>query len=64
LFFLPDAGRERRSNPNELGVNVACLEGVSPFDFAEVKVLQGANHPSDGKSAHGEVFGVLKFERR
>ena len=25
---------KRRSNPNQLGVNVACLEGVSPFDFA------------------------------
>ena len=24
---------KRRSNPDELGVNVACLEGVSPFDF-------------------------------
>ena len=29
----------RRSNPNEYGVNAACLEGVSPFDFAEVAVV-------------------------
>ena len=28
---------KRRSNPGELGVNVACLEGVSPFDFQEVR---------------------------
>src|SRR5690606_12624336 len=38
---------QRRSNPRELGVNVACLEGVSPFDFAEVPVNDGVRHPSD-----------------
>src|SRR6478735_5743039 len=32
---------KRRSNPNQLGVNVACLEGVSPFDFRKVKVHGG-----------------------
>ena len=37
----------RRSNPAELGVNVACLDGVSPFDFAEVVVNDGERHPSD-----------------
>src|SRR3954467_3495721 len=35
--FWPVCGiythHKRRSNPNELGVNAACLEGVSPFDF-------------------------------
>src|SRR5690606_40967163 len=39
---------QRRSNPNEFGVNAACLQGVSPFDFAEVVVTDGINHPSDG----------------
>lgn len=37
----------RRSKPNEYGVNVACLDGVSPFDFAEVPVMDGEAHPSD-----------------
>ena len=50
----------RRSNPNEYGVNAACLEGVSPFDFAEVLVNDGVNHPSDGG---GGVVGVLRYER-
>jgi hypothetical protein len=39
---------QRRSNPKQFGVNVACLAGVSPFDFAEVPVLDGTRHPSDG----------------
>lgn len=51
---------QRRSNPNEFGVNVACLEGVSPFDFPEVVVHDGVNHPSDGKSG---IAGVLRFDR-
>jgi len=37
----------RRSNPNRYGVNVACLKGVSPFDFADVPVIDGVNHPAD-----------------
>jgi hypothetical protein len=53
---------QRRSNPNEFGVNVACLEGVSPFDFTSVLVLDGVHHPKDGGS-NGSAFGVLKFEK-
>jgi hypothetical protein len=42
----------RRSNPNQYGVNVACLKGVSPFDFADVPVIDGVNHPADqGRAA-------------
>lgn len=63
-FFCSRCGiythHQRRSNPNQYGVNVACLEGVSPFDLAEVPVNDGRNHPSDGG---GGVIGVLKFER-
>lgn len=51
---------QRRSNPNQLGVNVACLEGVSPFDFSEVPVNDGVNHPSDA-TAKPQVVGVLHF---
>lgn len=50
----------RRSNPAELGINVACLAGVSPFDFAEVTVMDGIAHPSD-TSGQERVAGVLRF---
>jgi hypothetical protein len=50
---------QRRSNPNEFGVNAACIDGVSPFDFAEVTVMDGINHPSDGNGAR--VVGTLRF---
>jgi hypothetical protein len=52
----------RRSNPNELGINVACLKDTSPFDFAEIPVLDGINHPSDTKQSTGLV-GYLRFEK-
>ena len=53
-FFCSVCGiytfHQRRSNPNEYGVNVACLENVTPFDFPEVAVMDGVNHPMDGDS--------------
>jgi len=52
----------RRSNPAEFGVNLACLDGSSPFDLAEIEVVDGRNHPSDGGA--GGIIGVLRFERR
>lgn len=52
---------QRRSNPNEMGINVACLNGVSPFDFHEVRVLDGVHHPRDGGKGTGLV-GILRFE--
>ena len=63
-FFCSSCGiythHRRRSNPNEYGVNVAILEGVSPFDFPEVPVTDGINHPSDGRSGSG-IVGTLRF---
>jgi hypothetical protein len=51
---------QRRSNPNQFGVNVACLTGLSPFDFAEVPVNDGVHHVSDiGGEPH--LAGVLRF---
>jgi hypothetical protein len=38
---------QRRSNPNEYGYNVGCLEGVNPFDLGPVPTSDGVNHPSD-----------------
>lgn len=63
-FFCSRCGiythHQRRSNPRLYGVNVACLEGVSPFDFAEVPVVDGVNHPSDTGQATG-IVGTLRF---
>ena len=53
---------QRRSNPQEYGVNVACLEAVSPFDFAEVPVYDGINHPADAARPQGaREAGILKY---
>ncbi|MEX3008649.1 GFA family protein [Hoeflea sp. TYP-13] len=38
---------QRRSDPNQYGYNVGCLEGVNPFELGEVPVYDGINHPSD-----------------
>ena len=53
---------KRRSNPNQLGVNVACLEGVSPFDFREIVVFDGSRHPADSPEHKTYVAGVLRFD--
>jgi len=63
-FFCSRCGiythHQRRSNPALFAVNVACLDGVSPFDFAEVPVVDGVNHANDtGKPAR--LAGVLRF---
>ncbi|KAB0679343.1 GFA family protein [Aureimonas leprariae] len=64
-FFCSRCGiythHRRRSNPDQLGINAACLEGVSPFDFREVPVNNGRSHPSDGGSGP-DVVGTLRFE--
>lgn len=53
---------QRRSNPEQYGINVACLEGLSPFDFAEVPVSDGVSHPSDAPVPSGsKCVGILKF---
>jgi hypothetical protein len=51
---------QRRSNPQQFGVNVACIEGVSPFDFPEVTVMDGINHPSETGGV-SRVAGILRF---
>jgi hypothetical protein len=53
---------KRRSNPGQLGVNAACLEGISPFDFSEIIVFDGERHPSDTIGHQAYVAGVLRFE--
>lgn len=40
---------QRRSNPHLYGFNVACVEGVNPFELGDVPVMDGVNHPCDRK---------------
>ena len=40
---------QRRSNPNEFGYNVGCLNGINPFEIGDVPVRDGINHPADQK---------------
>lgn len=65
-FFCARCGiythHQRRSDRNLYAVNVACLDGVSPFDFPEVPVVDGVNHTSDtGRPARRA--GTLRFIR-
>ncbi len=65
-YFCSNCGiythHRRRSNPHQYGVNVACLDGVSPFDFEEVPVMDGASHPSD-RGSGPRLAGILRFVR-
>ncbi len=38
---------QRRSKPNEFGVNVGCIEGVNLREIGEVPMMDGVNHPAD-----------------
>lgn len=64
-FFCRHCGiytfHQRRSNPQQYGVNAACLDGVSPFDFAEVVVLEGRAHPKDRAGGASQVAGWLRY---
>ena len=52
---------QRRSDTTLYAVNVACLEGVSPFDFPEVPVMDGINHTNDTGQPTRRA-GTLRFE--
>ena len=53
----------RRSNPDEFGVNMACLRGHSPFQLDEIIVHDGQNHPNDGGAPDG-IAGILRYQAR
>jgi hypothetical protein len=68
-YFCSNCGiythHRRRSNPNQLSVNVACLEGVTPFDFPDVPVYEGVVHHNERPGGLGyEIAGVLHYEPR
>ena len=50
-YFCSNCGiythHQRRSNPDQYGYNVGCLEGVNPYDLGSVPTLDGVNHPAD-----------------
>ncbi|MAM57510.1 MAG: aldehyde-activating protein [Salinicola sp.] len=51
-YFCGNCGiythHQRRSNPDQYGYNIACLEGVDPFDLpGPIPVGDGVNHPAD-----------------
>ena len=38
-----------RIDPRIYGVNIACIEGVRPFEIKNVPISDGENHPLDQK---------------
>ena len=38
-----------RINPKIYGINIACVEGVKPFEIENIPVNDGENHPLDQK---------------
>jgi hypothetical protein len=38
---------QRRSNPNEYGVNIGALDGVNPSTLGPIAWADGVNHPAD-----------------
>ncbi|MDA9434379.1 GFA family protein [Bradyrhizobium sp. CCBAU 51627] len=63
-FFCSRCGiythHQRRSDTTLYAVNVACLDGMSPFDFAEVPVMDGVNHTNDTGQPTRQA-GTLRF---
>lgn len=52
---------QRRSEPAKYSVNVACIEGVSPFDFADVPVYNGRDHRNDVAGPRVDPAGSLHY---
>jgi len=52
-YFCSNCGiymhHQRRSNPTQYGINVACLEGVNPLKIKDIPTYDGVNHPADKK---------------
>jgi hypothetical protein len=41
---------QRRSNPDQYGYTVGCLEGVDPLEIQNVPTSDGVNHSSDRRA--------------
>lgn len=50
-YFCSNCGiythHQRRSNPAQYAINVACLDGVNPFELGDIPTIDGINHPAD-----------------
>lgn len=50
-YFCSNCGiythHQRRSDPEQYGYNVGCLEGINPFAIANVPTNDGVDHPAD-----------------
>ena len=44
-----DTHNRPRIDPRIYGVNIACIEGVRPFEIKNVPISDGENHPLDQK---------------
>lgn len=64
-YFCSDCGiytfHSRRSVPTQYGVNAACIEGLSPFDFDEVPVMEGRSHPKDRPGGGSVTAGWIAY---
>ncbi len=62
--FCPNCGihvfHQTRSDPDKYGLNAATLDGISPYDFTEVPVFDGVNHPGD--TGVSRYAGVMRFD--
>lgn len=50
-----------RSEPDHYGVNIACIDGTSIYDFAEVPVFDGESHPAD--TGEARYVGVMRYQK-
>lgn len=54
-YFCSNCGiythHQRRSNPEQYGYNVGCLEGINPYAIPDVPTNDGINHPADRREA-------------
>jgi hypothetical protein len=50
-YFCGNCGiythHQRRSDPSQYAVNVACLEGINPLKIQDIPTYDGVNHPAD-----------------
>ena len=53
---------QRRSNPEQYGFNVGCLEGVNPYELTNIPVYDGVSHPVDRDGTYREA-GAEKTEK-
>ncbi|MDE1466451.1 GFA family protein [Aurantiacibacter sp. D1-12] len=53
--------QELRSEPDNVAVSYACIDGRSIYDLKECLVFDGQNHPADTGQYY--YHGVLKYEK-